>query len=176
MDRFMFFRERKRLAEEYEKWVNQPLEDGSKIKDCPFSVISFMASKGFVKINDNEVVISKEEYESLTRRRFIITPKQVKRVEVVNLPFVPIHEYEIKPIPSEEEIRRETAEKILDDMFSVIEDKISQAKEKPSLHTGWKCIAYLEVRESLLDLSGKYGVDLEDRKDTPEDSVGEWYE
>jgi hypothetical protein len=61
----MLFSKRAKLAEEYEKWVNQPLADGAKIKDCPLSVITFMVSKGFVQIPEGSVVLSKEEYELL---------------------------------------------------------------------------------------------------------------
>lgn len=44
----MLFSRRKKLAEEYEEWVRQPLGDGSKIKDCPLSVITFLDSKGLL--------------------------------------------------------------------------------------------------------------------------------
>lgn len=54
---FMLFSKRKELAEEYEKWVNTPLEDGRKIKDCTLSVITFMQTKGYRKIPDGAVVL-----------------------------------------------------------------------------------------------------------------------
>ena len=59
---FMLFSKRKELAEEYEKWVNTPLEDGSKIKDCALSVITFMQIKGFCKIPENAVVLTAEQF------------------------------------------------------------------------------------------------------------------
>lgn len=64
---FMLFSERKELAEEYEEWVKKPLEDGSKIKDCALSVITFMKMKGFRQVNDGSVVITKSEFERLCR-------------------------------------------------------------------------------------------------------------
>lgn len=60
----ILFSERKKLADEYEEWVNKPLEDGSKIKDCALSVITFMTSKGYRKIPEGAVVLTKEEWES----------------------------------------------------------------------------------------------------------------
>ena len=59
--KFMLFSERKKLAEEYEKWINTPLDDGSKIKDCALSVITFMQIKGFCKIPENAVVLTKKK-------------------------------------------------------------------------------------------------------------------
>lgn len=63
---FMLFSERKKLAEEYETWVNQPLKYG-KIKDCPLSVITFMQSKGFRKLPKNSVVLTSEEHKILVK-------------------------------------------------------------------------------------------------------------
>ena len=54
---YMLFSERKKLADEYEEWVNKPLEDGSKVKDCALSVITFMVIKGFCKIPEGAVVV-----------------------------------------------------------------------------------------------------------------------
>lgn len=64
----MLFSKRKKLADEYETWVKKPLEDGSKIKDCAFSVITFMVSKGFVKVPKDSIVITKAKYEELLAR------------------------------------------------------------------------------------------------------------
>lgn len=63
--KYMLFSKRKELAEEYEEWVKTPLEDGSKIKDCALSVITFMQIKGYRKIPENAVVLMREEYEKL---------------------------------------------------------------------------------------------------------------
>ena len=69
---FMFYRERKKLAEEYEEWVNTPLEDGSKIKDCALSVITFMQIKGFCKIPEGARVFipTEEKYVILTQEEY----------------------------------------------------------------------------------------------------------
>lgn len=40
----MFFSERKKLAEEYEKWVSE----NKDIMDCPLSVISYLVMKGYL--------------------------------------------------------------------------------------------------------------------------------
>lgn len=84
--KFMLFSERLKLAEEYEKFVNTPLEDGSKIKDCALSVITFMQTKGFRKIPEGAVVLTGEEWRNLN-----------KNYEILKL--------ELK------EVRKETAEK-----------------------------------------------------------------
>ena len=59
--KYILFSERKKLADEYEEWVNKPLEDGSKIKDCALSVITFMSIKGFYKIPENSVLLTDDE-------------------------------------------------------------------------------------------------------------------
>ena len=66
--KYMLFSKRKELAEEYEEWVKTSLEDGSKIKDCALSVITFMQIKGFKKIPENAVVLTEEEYGNLVTR------------------------------------------------------------------------------------------------------------
>lgn len=66
--KFMLFSERKKLAEEYEKWINTPLDDGSKIKDCALSVITFMQIKGFCKIPEDAVVLTREENNKLCQK------------------------------------------------------------------------------------------------------------
>ena len=65
---YMLFSQRQKLAKEYEQWVNTPLKDGSKIKDCALSVITFMQGKGFRKIPKGCVVMKKERYNELTER------------------------------------------------------------------------------------------------------------
>ena len=65
MINYILFSERKKLADEYEEWVNKPLEDGSKIKDCALSVVTFMTSKGYRKIPEGAVVLTEEEYKKL---------------------------------------------------------------------------------------------------------------
>lgn len=47
--KYILFSERQKLANEYKEWVNTPLKDGSKIKDCPLSVITFLQGKGYLK-------------------------------------------------------------------------------------------------------------------------------
>lgn len=61
--KYMLYSERLKLAEEYEEWAKKPLEDGSKIKDCALSVITFMQIKGYRKIPEDAVVLTREEYE-----------------------------------------------------------------------------------------------------------------
>ena len=78
---------------------------------------------GYRKINENEVVISKEKYERLKSQRYIITPKQVKSGKVANLPYIPLQECEIKPIPSVEETRKETARAYHDKMQKIIHER-----------------------------------------------------
>lgn len=109
-------------------------------EDCKF-VAEEMYDKGHRKINENEVVISKEEFERLKSQRYIITPKQVKSGKVVNLPFIPIQEYEIKPIPSEEEIRKETAEKILKGLY---------------------CLPHEYHEKEIEDLAKEFGVEIKE--------------
>ena len=70
MINYIIFSERKKLADEYEEWVNKPLEDGSKIKDCALSVVTFMTSKGYRKIPEDSVVLTLEEYEKLQALKF----------------------------------------------------------------------------------------------------------
>jgi hypothetical protein len=80
--KYMLYRERKKLAEEYEEWVKKPLEDGSKIKDCPLSVITFMLIKGFCKIPENAVVLKREEYNEYEKCKDLLT--QYVNGEIVN--------------------------------------------------------------------------------------------
>lgn len=70
MINYIIFSERKKLADEYEEWVNKPLEDGSKIKDCALSVVTFMTSKGYRKIPEDAFVLTREEYEKLQALKF----------------------------------------------------------------------------------------------------------
>jgi hypothetical protein len=64
-EKIMLYSERAKLAKEYEEWVNKPLEDGSKIKDCPLSVITFMIIQGFSKIPEGAVVLTNDEWARL---------------------------------------------------------------------------------------------------------------
>ena len=70
--KFLLFSERLKLAEEYEEWVKKPLEDGSKIKDCALSVITFMQIKGLCKIPEGAVVLTEKEYKRYERIEKII--------------------------------------------------------------------------------------------------------
>jgi len=46
----MLFSERKKLAEEYEKWLSEKSKFANyKINNCPFNVITFLDSKKLLK-------------------------------------------------------------------------------------------------------------------------------
>ena len=105
---FMLFSKRKELAEEYEKWVNTPLEDGSKIKDCTLSVITFMQTKGYRKIPENAVVLTREEYDELKQAKTLLEFREetIKHLEDANIRYA--ESLELKVNKKE---RKETAEK-----------------------------------------------------------------
>lgn len=86
--KYMLYSERKKLADEYEEWVNKPLQDGSKIKDCALSVITFMLIKGFCEIPEGAVVLTEKEYKKLKNGEMtynqmvrIITEKFAERLK-----------------------------------------------------------------------------------------------
>lgn len=56
----MFFSERKKLAEEYEKWVSE----NKDVLDCPLTVISWLVAEGYVgktKVADLEAKLAESE-------------------------------------------------------------------------------------------------------------------
>lgn len=58
----MEFSERKKLAEEYEKWVSE----NKDVLDCPFTVISWLVGEGYVgktKVADLEAKLAEKDTE-----------------------------------------------------------------------------------------------------------------
>jgi hypothetical protein len=119
---YMLFSQRQKLADEYEQWVNTPLKDGSKIKDCALSVITFMQWKGYRKLpedarvfiptDDKYVLLSREEkqeYENLVK--LLIYDKPIKSR---------VYEF-IKD--TKEQASKETVEKIYKDIRLFLDDK-----------------------------------------------------
>jgi len=49
----MLYSRRKKLEEEYYKWLNIKREGGVFPVDCAFSVITFLAGKGLLKEEEN---------------------------------------------------------------------------------------------------------------------------
>ena len=108
------------------------------------------------KIPEGSVVLTKEEYEKLTRRRFIITSKPINPVEEIlkqrNSPFIVMQDdIEIKPIPSEEEIRKETAKEILQSLLDFVNcEKINQGH------------SFEKIKETLIKVAKTYEVEVEE--------------
>lgn len=116
---FMLFSERKNLAEEYETWVNQPLKDGTKIKDCPLSVITFMQSKGYRKLPKDSVVMSKEELNDIENKCFDNGFDKGAEIGRANA-------------------SKETAEKNINDIFKICKQRFNDTK-------GYTCWGDIEI-------------------------------
>jgi hypothetical protein len=147
----MFFSERKRLAEEYETWVNQPLKDGAKIKDCPLSVITFMHSKGFVKINENEIVISKEEYET---KKKIVAEWGLLQQDIMQGKMV-----------DTVAIRKETARDVYIAIIALInnaEDKLPKIFPNNSEYKKGYENSVKHFKENIIKIAKQFGVEVEE--------------
>ena len=136
--------------EEKQKLLKEMYEQGK------FDAIADLEKEG-------KVVIGKEEFERLKSQRYIITPKQVKSGKVVNLPFIPIQEYEIKPIPSEEEIRKETAEKIF---VKLINELITKKERVKKFYSNKESVGVDIAIRKAKDLAKQFGVDLGEDNET----------
>ena len=151
------FKERVSLAEEYEAFIKKSKKGKFKIKDCPLTVITFMVLKGYHKIKDNEVVISKEEKQKLLKEMY----EQGKFDAIADL------EKEGKVVIGKEELesmvnakmkcisdmaiiaRKETAEKILKE----IRGYYPCSKENCEKYESF-------IIELCEDLAKEFGVDL----------------
>ena len=153
--------DKKKQIEEMAKDFNYQCKTPCHQNDCytrcgTYKVCEMFYNAGYRKINENEIVISKEEYEGLKSQRYIIINKQVKSGEnVVNLPYYPVPEYEIKHIPSEEEIRKETAREILDQIKFLVEERNSGNCDIEDLSVDGTIL-----EEILNEQAEKYGIDL----------------
>lgn len=114
--KYMLYSERKKLADEYEEWVKKPLEDGSKIKDCPLSVITFMSIKGFCKIPENAVVLTGSE--------------TTERLEDLLIDFDEMGFYPAITCPNPDEYAREWKSKLIYAIGQLQKETVDEIKNK----------------------------------------------
>lgn len=111
----MLYSERAKLAKEYEEWVNKPLEDGSKIKDCPLSVITFMMIQGFSKNPEGSVVLTSEQYQNMKEYKNIAEQRKFN-LDYANVELKRL-EFELK------QARKETAKEFAEEMLDFIHNE-----------------------------------------------------
>lgn len=121
---------------EYEKVIwKHKIKTEDRAKHCQAILhAQRLYNAGYRKIPENAVVLTKEEHERLTSRRYVITPKRkLSPVEIIlaerNNPFVVVTEnIDITPIPSEDEIRKKTAREIFDTIIKALEEQKERVK------------------------------------------------
>lgn len=165
--KFLLFSERLKLAEEYEEWVKKPLEDGSKIKDCALSVITFMQIKGFCKIPENAVVLTREEHQKYLAFK-IIEPqvrgcldrekkleKQVRELDKeLNLAKSVLSYADERPLEKwSEHLRKETAEKLAEMLKDFFKEKGKIFHDGKQIFHGLRVVSLEKIDEICKELS-----------------------
>lgn len=112
-------------------------------------LISSLISKGYRKINENEVVISKEEYAELKQAKTLLEFREetIKLLEDANIKYAEALELKVNI-----KERKETAEKFATELTTFIGHLI------PSEYSIMDII--IEIENKIYDLAKQYDVDL----------------